>query len=150
MDVMALQALRVDASIHVSSARTCVAKLASPTRIAAVTRLIDFSSGQDAVPARLAELLVLARRADGRAASQAIPNGGPLLLRGNVLHEDLFAARLVERAQVRIKIVRVRIGAAPGVDPGHRGIRLERQTLREHGDPAAALGRLLGALVDLV
>src|SRR3954465_4245119 len=80
-------------------------------------------SRQDAVAAGLGEWIVLLAHAAGsprRAARQAIADRGPLLVARHVLHEDLLAPGLVERTQVRIKIVRVGVGAPSRVDPRDR------------------------------
>ena len=95
----------------------------------------------------------------GRARSQLptaaprlepIADRGPFLVARHVLHQDLLAARLVERAQVRIQIVRIGVGTSAGIDPGDRWIGLERQPHREHRHAAPAFGHRLGTFVDFV
>src|SRR5690349_2234112 len=64
-------------------------------------------SGKYGVPARLGERIRLTGAAHRRAARQAVTDGRPLLLTGHILHQDLLATRLVQRAQIGIQIVRV-------------------------------------------
>ena len=85
--------------------------------------------------------------ADSRSggAHKPVAHGVPALVARHLLHEDARAAGLVERAQVCVKVVGVGLGALAGVDPGDVLVGLQRQALRQHRDPLAALPTALGS-----
>src|SRR5579862_1511795 len=84
-----------------------------------------------------------------RRTPQPVTDRIPGLAFRYVLNEDAYAARLVERAQVRIKIARKALGAASRIDPGDVLVRAQRQALRQNGDTPAAGGLRIGLRIDL-
>ena len=85
----------------------------------------------------------------GRCPHQTITDRIPLLALRHILHEDLLAPSLVQRTQVRVKIVAILLRTASGVDPRDVLVGFERQPLSEHCDPAASLGERGGMRIDL-
>src|SRR5882762_6327108 len=71
---------------------------------------------------------------DSAGALQAIKDGGPTLIRGQLLHQDSCAARTVEGAQMIVKIMAIGVRLLAGVDPGHVSLRVERRAHRQHRD----------------
>src|ERR1700730_5416006 len=65
---------------------------------------------------------------------QAVKDGSPTLVGGQLLHQDSRAARTVERAQMIVEVVGVGVRLLAGVDPGHVSLRVEWRAHGQHGD----------------
>jgi len=85
----------------------------------------------------------------GRGTLQTIADRIPAFALGHVLDQDLLATGRIECPEVGVQIMGVLLGTAPGVHPGHIGVRLERQSLGQHGDTLATRRGHIGLRINL-